>query len=111
MFFTFEPSIKNANRLIMKSLLTILVLFLSISMQAQSTINGTVSNEKGTAIVGANVYLEGTYDGSTTDDEGKFSFNTSETGTQTLIVSYLSYETFTTLGDISFMKDLKIKLK
>lgn len=95
----------------MKSLLTILVLFLSISILAQSSINGTVTNEKGTAVIGANVYLEGTYDGSTTDDEGKFSFTTSETGTQTLVVSYLSYETFTMLGDISFMKDIKIKLK
>jgi hypothetical protein len=95
----------------MKSLLTILVLFLSISIQSQSTINGIVTNQNGVAIVGANVYLEGTYDGSTTDDEGKFRFSTSETGSQTLIVSYLSYETFTILGDISLMKDLKIKLK
>jgi len=95
----------------MKSLLTLFVLFLSISIQAQSTINGTVTNQNGAAIVGANVYLEGTYDGSTTDDEGKFRFSTSETGSQTLIVSYLSYETFTMLGDISLMKDLKIKLK
>jgi CarboxypepD_reg-like domain/TonB-dependent Receptor Plug Domain len=95
----------------MKSLLTLFVLFLSISTQAQSTINGTVTNQNGAAIVGANVYLEGTYDGSTTDDEGKFRFSTSETGSQTLIVSYLSYETFTILGDISLMKDLNIKLK
>ncbi len=95
----------------MKSLLTILVLFLSISIQSQSTINGIVTNQNGAAIVGANVYLEGTYDGSTTDDEGKFRFSTSETGSQTLIVSYLSYETFTMLGDISLLKDLKIKLK
>ena len=91
----------------MKSLLTILVLFLSISIQSQSTINGIVTNQNGVAIVGANVYLEGTYDGSTTDDEGNFRFSTSETGSQTLIVSYLSYETFTMLGDISLMKDLK----
>lgn len=95
----------------MKSLLTLFVLFLSISTQAQSTINGTVTNQNGAAIVGANVYLEGTYDGSTTDDEGKFRFSTSETGSQTLIVSYLSYETFTILVDISLMKDLNIKLK
>ncbi len=95
----------------MKSLLTIFVLILSVSIQAQSSINGTVTNNKNIPIEGANVYLEGTYDGTTTDQEGKFSFTTSETGTQTLIVSYLSYETFAMLGDISFMKDLKIELK
>ncbi|MEZ4796258.1 MAG: TonB-dependent receptor [Flavobacteriaceae bacterium] len=95
----------------MKSLLTLALLIFCFSIQAQTTINGTVTNEKGVAITGANVYLEGTYDGSTTDDNGKFSIKTSETGTQTLIVSYLSYETFTMLSDIAFMKDLNIKLK
>ncbi|MCB0463550.1 MAG: TonB-dependent receptor [Flavobacteriaceae bacterium] len=95
----------------MKSLLTLTLFIFCFSIQAQTTINGTVTNEKGVAITGANVYLEGTYDGSTTDDNGKFSFKTSETGTQTLIVSYLSYETFTMLGDIAFMKGLNIELK
>ena len=95
----------------MKLLLTIFILLLSLGLKAQSNINGTVTNQKGVVIVGANVYLEGTYDGSTTNDEGKFSFTTSETGTQTLVISYLSYETFTMVGDISFFKDLKIKLK
>ena len=95
----------------MKSLLTLTLFIFCFSIQAQTTINGTVTNEKGVAITGANVDLEGTYDGSTTDDNGKFSFKTSETGTQTLIVSYLSYETFTMLGDIAFMKGLNIELK
>jgi len=95
----------------MKSLLTILVLIFSFSLSAQTTINGTVTNQKEELIVGANVYLEGTYDGGTTTDDGTFSFTTSETGTQTLIVSYLSFETFTMAGDVSFFKDLKIKLK
>ncbi len=95
----------------MKTLLTILITFIIIQMQAQTTISGIVTNVKKEPIIGANVYLEGTYDGGTTDEYGKFSFSTSETGSQTLIVSFLSYETFTMLGDISYMKDLEIKLK
>lgn len=95
----------------MKSLLTIFILIFSFSIKAQSTVNGIVTNQKGDVIVGANVYLEGTYDGSTTNDEGEFRFITSETGTHTLVVSYLSYETFTMGGDLSFFKGLKIKLK
>ena len=95
----------------MKSLLTILTLIFFVGLNAQSTINGIVTNQKGVVVVGANVYLEGTYDGSTTDEEGRFSFETSETGSQTLIISYLSYDTYTMLGDVSFMKDLNIKLK
>ena len=97
--------------IIMKSLITIAVFLVSFCLTAQTVINGTVTNQSGTIIDGANVYLEGTYDGSTTNEKGEFSFTTSEGGSQTLIVSYLSYETFTMIGDVSSMKDLKIKLK
>ena len=95
----------------MKTLLITVLIVLSFNLSAQTTINGTVTNNKGIAIIGANVYLEGTYDGGTTDSNGKFQFKTSEEGTQMLIVSYLSYETFTMLGNVSYMKDLKIKLR
>ena len=73
----------------MKSIISIFLLALSIQLQAQSTINGIVTDAKGNPIPEANVYLEGTYDGSTTDDSGVFSFTTSETGSQTLVVSFL----------------------
>ncbi|RLD25428.1 MAG: hypothetical protein DRI75_13395 [Bacteroidetes bacterium] len=95
----------------MKQFLPILIFLFSYSLIAQSTISGNVTNSKGVPIVGANAYLEGTYDGSTTNDKGEFLFITEETGTQTLIVSYLSYETFTMVGNVSFMKDLQIKLR
>ncbi len=95
----------------MKSIITIFLLALSIQLQAQSTISGVVTDAKGNPIPEANVYLEGTYDGSTTDKSGVFSFTSSETGSQTLVVSFLSFETFTMTGDISSMKDLKVKLR
>ncbi|SEQ58744.1 Outer membrane cobalamin receptor protein [Hyunsoonleella jejuensis] len=95
----------------MKTLLTIFITLLVIQIQGQTTIRGTVINAKKEPIIGANVYLEGTYDGGTTNENGTFSFSTSETGTQTLIVSFLSYETFTMVGDVSYMSDLMIKLK
>ncbi|GAA4899898.1 TonB-dependent receptor [Flaviramulus aquimarinus] len=95
----------------MKYLLAIIIVLISIQINAQTTISGKVFNTKNTPIVGANIYLEGTYDGSTSDDNGAFSFTTTETGTQTLIVSYLSYETFTMVGDISYMKDLEVKMR
>lgn len=77
----------------------------------QTTISGTITDQNDSPIVGANVYLEGTYDGASSDDNGKFSFETSETGTQTLIVSMLSYETYMQAGDVSYLKDLKIELR
>ncbi|SFZ93919.1 Outer membrane cobalamin receptor protein [Flaviramulus basaltis] len=95
----------------MKNLLTIIITLICIQLHSQTTINGKVFNTKNEPIVGANIYLEGTYDGSTSDESGAFSFRTSETGSATLVASYLSYETFTILGDITYMKDLSIKLR
>ena len=95
----------------MRTLITTLLVLLSLSLSAQSVISGTVTSNKGIPIEGANVYLEGTYDGTTTDKDGKFNFTTSETGSQTLVVSYISYEKFTMMGDISYMKDVDIKLR
>ncbi len=43
--------------------------------------------------------------------DGKFKFKTTETGNQTLIVSYLSYETFTKIFDLTEMNALKIQLR
>jgi outer membrane cobalamin receptor len=95
----------------MRSILSVLLLFVAFSSTAQNSISGKVTDAKGKVIVGANVYLDGTYDGSTTDENGEFSFKTDETGTQTLIVSYISYETFTIVGDVSYMSALELKLR
>lgn len=95
----------------MKILTTLCLLLLSLNITAQSTVSGTVTDTKGNPVFGANVYLEGTYDGSSTNEQGQFSFNTTETGSQTLVVSYLSFETFTMTGDLRYMKDLKVKLR
>ncbi|NJX14932.1 TonB-dependent receptor [Tamlana crocina] len=89
----------------------LIFIFISLQTMAQTTIKGTVSNTKNTPIEGANIYLEGTYDGATSNENGEFSFSTSEVGTQTLVVSYLAFETFKMVGDISFMKNVTIKLK
>ena len=92
--------------------LCLLTLFFSSSVFfAQSTISGSITDQGGSPIIGVNVYLEGTYDGASTDDKGNFSFETTETGTQTLIASMLSYETYMQTGDVSYLKDLKVELR
>lgn len=94
----------------MQKLLTLIITLIGLQVFAQQTISGKVVNQKQTPLIGVNIYLEGTYDGTTTDENGLFSFTTTEKESQTLIVSHLSYETYTMLGDVSFMKDLSIKL-
>jgi len=95
----------------MKKIIVILLVLVSFKLSAQQVISGIVLDHKGIPIIGANVFLEGTYDGSTTDDNGHFNFKTSETGTQTLIVSYVSFERFYRVGEVSYMKDLTVYLK
>ncbi|WP_103070027.1 TonB-dependent receptor [Aquimarina sediminis] len=95
----------------MKLTLTIAFISLLLSVNAQTTINGNVTDPSGIPIPGANVYLEGTYDGGSTAENGSFSFNSSETGEQTLLISFLSFETYTLVADVATMKDLKIMLR
>ena len=63
----------------MKSIFTFLVLFFSIVCFSQTKISGKVVDEKNQPIIGANIYIEGTYDGTTSSENGDFTFTTSET--------------------------------
>lgn len=94
----------------MKSIALFVMLLASAAMMGQQTISGTVLDASGQALEGANVYLDGTYDGASTGTDGHFSFETEEKGTQTLIVSMLGYEPFAQSGDVSYLHDLKIGL-
>lgn len=87
------------------------ILFLTFHGNAQTIISGRVTDVKGLPIEGANVYLEGFYDGGTTDGLGMFSFETEEVGAITLVVSFLSFETFRKLDDVKIMTGLQITLR
>ena len=85
--------------------------FISIITLAQSTVSGIVTDAKNNPIEGANIYLEGTYDGASSDVNGKFNFETSEKGTQNLVVSMIAFDTYMQAGDVSYLKDLNIELQ
>ena len=76
----------------MKPILTFLFLTMGLLLQAQTKIEGTVLNKKNQPIAGVNIYVDGTYDGATTGDDGKFSFETAEIGTQVLVFTALFHE-------------------
>jgi outer membrane cobalamin receptor len=78
---------------------------------AQTVISGKVTENNGTPIMGANVYLDGTYDGTSSDSYGEFNFSTSETGIQTLIISFVSFETVILSINVTEMSGLTIKLR
>ena len=73
------------------------VLYLAIALllirpaYGQSRLSGQVSDPDGRPVIGANVMLVDTYDGASTDLEGRFSFLTGEQGPHLLQVTYLGF--------------------
>lgn len=89
-----------------------LLMLIPTAAYAQKSIQGKVTDKKGNALPGANVFLKGTYDGGTTGADGIFSFQTSEKDTGTLAASYVGYEVFETkIGLKENVADLSIKLE
>ncbi|MFY8188474.1 MAG: TonB-dependent receptor [Flavobacterium sp.] len=95
----------------MKTILGFLMFFMVLQTSAQTTIEGIVTDTKNNPIEGANIYLEGTYDGGISDAEGRFRFETTESGSQRLVISYVSFETKTIVKPVTEMKDLVVKLE
>lgn len=95
----------------MKTLCIIILTLISFSTFSQIEITGVVLDSKNHPVEGANVYIEGSYDGATSIATGAFKFQTSETGIQTLIVSFLSFETYQQTADITAFSNMTIKLR
>jgi hypothetical protein len=90
---------------------TFTLYFFTTFIFSQEVISGKVLDNKGKPVAGANIYIDGTYDGTSSSDIGEFSFTTTSTGNQTLVVSFLIYETFTVVIDVANYKNQTIKLR
>ena len=95
----------------MKPFYTFTLLLIAFISNAQQTISGTIVDEKNKPIAGANVFIDGTYDGASTGEKGTFSFQTSASGNQILVISFLTFETLKTPIDANNCKDKTFKLK
>ncbi|QCR24136.1 TonB-dependent receptor [Pontibacter sp. SGAir0037] len=75
------------------SLLILLCLApLMVLAQQATTVSGIVLDSKGEAVPGANVFIKGSYDGTSSRTDGSFAFETDESGTKTVVASFLGYE-------------------
>src|SRR6187402_335297 len=95
----------------MKTQLFIFASLFSFTLFSQTTISGKIVNEKGKPIAGANVYIEGSYDGASSSENGDFAFVTTATGNQNLAASSLVYETSNTVIDVANFQNKIIKLR
>ena len=95
----------------MKQIVVLFFALFQLSIIAQTTISGKVTDQKGEPIFGANVYLKGTYDGASTDEKGNFSFNSSFEGIQTLVVSFISFEEKSITKEVTEFKNIIVKIR
>ena len=99
----------------MKQLTTLLALtLLSFSLFAQqgNAINGTVVDQNGNALPNANVYLENTNYGTSSNEDGFYQISNISNGTYVLIVSEIGFKTFTSKAiTINGAVTLNVKLQ
>src|SRR5690349_18534830 len=76
----------------MRLKLTILLILTTSSLIAQTTIRGRVISSQNEGLSFANVILLNTYDGGTSDENGNFTFTTSETGSHILIAKMIGFK-------------------
>jgi hypothetical protein len=95
----------------MKPIFTLLFIISFQFCFSQKTISGKVTDQKGKAVSNANVFIEGTYDGDSSDENGNFSFETSAIGKQILTISFLNFETLTEEIAVEDFRHKTLKLK
>lgn len=66
---------------------------LSVTLFGQTLVRGTVKDQRGEGIPGANIFIRDSYDGGSSDANGAFSFETTLSGSQVLVASFVGYGT------------------
>ncbi|MEQ1677923.1 MAG: TonB-dependent receptor [Chitinophagaceae bacterium] len=80
-------------RLFRKVLLVFILTNLLQNAFAQVVIKGVVKDNRNNPVGGASISIKDSYDGATSDSTGKYSFKTTEKGSQTLVFSSIGYKT------------------
>jgi outer membrane receptor protein involved in Fe transport len=77
----------------MKTFLRAFALLFCVASFAQTTVKGTVSDDNGMPLAGANIIVTGTSSGAMTDFDGNFTLSTSENPPFTIQISSVGFET------------------
>jgi hypothetical protein len=99
-----------------KKILLLLLITFGISsgtLYAQTQVSGKISDKKGEPVIGANVFVKGSFDGGTTNVNGEFKFKTDEAGEQVLVAAFIGYNSIeqkiTLAGNSVFLNLLMVE--
>ena len=91
---------------------TFLLLFICISFQSIAQITGTITDNNNEPLPFVNIYIENTYTGTTTNNEGNYELNINTPNNYTIVYQYLGYKTVKETVDIkSFPYSLNVSLE
>jgi len=91
LFIKNDVLINTDKKHIMKLLLPFITLFTCLFSHSQ--IQGTVMSSKNEPLPVVNIFIENTYIGTTSNDEGKYELNIKKPGDYTVVFQYLGYKT------------------
>ena len=95
----------------MRSIFIIFVFILtSVSSFAQVQLSGKVTDSQNNPLPGANVFIQNSYDGATTDSIGQFNFKTSQKGIQSLSASFIGYQPFLRKLDLDSAEIISVNI-
>jgi hypothetical protein len=98
----------------MRTFLSLLLFFIPASIFSQVTITGKVTDQDNNPVIGANISIKGTYDGTTSATDGSYKLKTKKAGKQTLVASYIGYTDFSkefSIEGTSLTQDIRITEK
>ena len=75
----------------MKKITTLLFLVYSVFLSAQ--IKGTITDEKGITLPSVSIFVENTYNGTSSNEKGNYELNVKTTGNHNIVFQYLGYKT------------------
>lgn len=94
----------------MRSLIGLIAFILWAGKSPAKQITGKVIDSKGNPLEFVNIYIKGTTEGVGSSEDGTFVLDTQQTGTVTLVASFIGYEPFSITNDVDRLNGITIKL-
>lgn len=95
----------------MKHFFLFLIFLILIHLSfGQTTIMGKVTDQKKNPLAGANIFIQNSYDGATSDSTGNFRFKTELNGLQNLSVSFIGYQPFLKKVNLDSLQTLNLSI-